>query len=114
MIASQSASGWRVTVTKSLTPNKLATPPAAKTSVAKALPPASSALEMLNISGNVTSDQVIGQNLSVEALNGGTLTINGAAGKFGTGVTVNDANVIATDIIGSNGVIHVIDSVLLP
>ncbi|NRB00514.1 MAG: fasciclin domain-containing protein [Rhodobacteraceae bacterium] len=66
------------------------------------------------ISGNVTSDQVIGQNLSVEALNGGTLTINGAAGKFGTGVTVNDANVIATDIIGSNGVIHVIDSVLLP
>lgn len=30
------------------------------------------------------------------------------------GVTVNDANVIATDIFGTNGVIHVIDAVLLP
>lgn len=29
-------------------------------------------------------------------------------------VFVNDAQVIATDIVGSNGVIHVIDSVLLP
>jgi transforming growth factor-beta-induced protein len=30
------------------------------------------------------------------------------------GVTVNDANVIQTDIFGTNGVIHVIDAVLLP
>ena len=30
------------------------------------------------------------------------------------GVKINKANVIATDIVGSNGVIHVIDSVLLP
>jgi len=29
-------------------------------------------------------------------------------------VTVNDATVTAADIIASNGVIHVIDSVLLP
>jgi transforming growth factor-beta-induced protein len=29
-------------------------------------------------------------------------------------VTVNDANVVITDIEASNGVIHVIDSVLLP
>jgi uncharacterized surface protein with fasciclin (FAS1) repeats len=27
---------------------------------------------------------------------------------------VNEANVVAVDIFGSNGVIHVIDSVLLP
>lgn len=30
------------------------------------------------------------------------------------GVTVNNANVIAADIVASNGVIHVIDTVLLP
>jgi uncharacterized surface protein with fasciclin (FAS1) repeats len=30
------------------------------------------------------------------------------------GVMVNDANVVATDVLASNGVIHVIDSVLLP
>ena len=30
------------------------------------------------------------------------------------GVKVNDANVTATDIVASNGVIHVIDAVILP
>lgn len=30
------------------------------------------------------------------------------------GVRVNDANVIATDVMASNGVIHVIDTVLIP
>jgi uncharacterized surface protein with fasciclin (FAS1) repeats len=30
------------------------------------------------------------------------------------GVKVNDANVVQTDIVASNGVIHVIDSVILP
>ena len=30
------------------------------------------------------------------------------------GVMVNDANVIATDVAASNGVIHAIDAVLLP
>ncbi|HEX2659243.1 MAG TPA: fasciclin domain-containing protein, partial [Polyangia bacterium] len=32
----------------------------------------------------------------------------------GTSVKVNDANVIMTDVLASNGVIHVIDTVLLP
>jgi uncharacterized surface protein with fasciclin (FAS1) repeats len=30
------------------------------------------------------------------------------------GVMVNDANVVTADIVASNGVIHVIDAVLLP
>merc|ERR1719491_151592 len=33
---------------------------------------------------------------------------------FSTGVRVNDANVITPDILATNGVIHVIDSVLIP
>ena len=32
----------------------------------------------------------------------------------GENVMINDAKVVATDIVGSNGVIHVIDSVILP
>ena len=31
-----------------------------------------------------------------------------------SGVRVNDANVVKTDVMASNGVIHVIDTVLIP
>jgi uncharacterized surface protein with fasciclin (FAS1) repeats len=43
-------------------------------------------------------------------------TVNGAEVKIGTkkGVKVNNSNVVKTDIEASNGVIHVIDTVLIP
>jgi transforming growth factor-beta-induced protein len=44
-------------------------------------------------------------------------TVNGAEVKItvsGSSVKVNDANVVTTDILASNGVIHVIDAVILP
>lgn len=41
---------------------------------------------------------------------GSTLKVAVAGGK----VTVNDVNVVAADVVASNGVIHIIDSVLLP
>jgi uncharacterized surface protein with fasciclin (FAS1) repeats len=43
-------------------------------------------------------------------------TVQGQMIKIDTsaGVKVNGANVIKTDIVASNGVIHVIDSVILP
>jgi len=43
-------------------------------------------------------------------------TVNGQSVTIGTmnGVTVNGANVITADIEASNGVIHVIDAVILP
>jgi uncharacterized surface protein with fasciclin (FAS1) repeats len=43
-------------------------------------------------------------------------TVQGADITIGTtgGVTVNDANVVTADISASNGVIHVIDAVILP
>jgi len=56
----------------------------------------------------VTSDQLAGQQISAETLNG-TVAIDGTSG-----VTVNGANVVAADVTASNGVIHVIDKVLLP
>ena len=47
----------------------------------------------------------------------GVKTVQGSMVKVGvsdSGVTVNDAKVVKTDIMTSNGVIHVIDAVLLP
>ena len=46
----------------------------------------------------------------VETVNGATVLVT----IDGESVLVNEANVVQTDIEGSNGVIHVIDSVLLP
>lgn len=46
---------------------------------------------------------------SVTTLEGSTLSVSSASG-----VSVGGANVSATDIKASNGVIHVIDSVILP
>lgn len=62
------------------------------------------------VPGNVTAKQVM-------KLNGRTVkTLEGTSIKVSTnnGVTVNDARVTKTDVQASNGVIHVIDSVLLP
>lgn len=61
------------------------------------------------VSGAVTSDQLAGQRLSVATVNGAEVHIDAR-----DGVKVNDSTVTAADIIASNGVIHVIDSVLLP
>ena len=44
-------------------------------------------------------------------------TVNGATVKIGVstkGVMINNANVTAADITASNGVVHVIDTVILP
>ncbi len=56
------------------------------------------------MSGDLSDGQV------VSTLQGGSLTI----GVGGGGVTVNGANVVQADIEASNGVIHIIDAVLLP
>ena len=47
---------------------------------------------------------------------GDVATVNGKTIKIATanGVVVNTSKVTATDIDASNGVIHVIDSVLMP
>jgi transforming growth factor-beta-induced protein len=47
---------------------------------------------------------------SVETLNGAPVEISTTDG----GVMVNDANVVAADVLASNGIIHVLDKVILP
>jgi uncharacterized surface protein with fasciclin (FAS1) repeats len=55
----------------------------------------------------VAADVKTGQVKTVE---GQSLNVTASSG----GVKVNNANVIKTDVMASNGVIHVIDSVVLP
>jgi uncharacterized surface protein with fasciclin (FAS1) repeats len=66
------------------------------------------------VPGQVTAGDVLGTRQNVATVNGATVDVNGQAGKLGTGVKVNDANVTTADIFATNGVIHVIDKVLLP
>ena len=62
------------------------------------------------VSGEVTADQVVGLT-SADSVEGSPIAI---AVRDGT-VFLNDtAEVVATDVMASNGVIHVIDSVILP
>ncbi len=59
--------------------------------------------------GNVMAGEVAGKTLSPASVNGEALQIDGTKG-----VTVNGATVIQADIACTNGVIHVIDRVLMP
>jgi uncharacterized surface protein with fasciclin (FAS1) repeats len=63
------------------------------------------------IAGEVPASAVVAMDGQSEAtVNGGEVMI----GVDGETVMVNDATVTAVDIPASNGIIHVIDSVLLP
>lgn len=59
------------------------------------------------IGGSVTSDQL--SSGAVDSKNGLPLQVN-----VGQQVTINDATVRAADITATNGVIHVVDTVLIP
>jgi uncharacterized surface protein with fasciclin (FAS1) repeats len=62
------------------------------------------------VSGNVPASKVLMLNgRSVKTLEGSSIKV-----RTKSGVTVDDAKVTQTDIKASNGVIHVIDTVLMP
>jgi transforming growth factor-beta-induced protein len=61
------------------------------------------------VPGAVTAEQVVELD-SAETVQGGSVSIRTENGK----VVIDDAQVLATDILASNGVIHVIDRVLIP
>jgi uncharacterized surface protein with fasciclin (FAS1) repeats len=60
------------------------------------------------VSGEVKAADVV-KIKSAEMLNGQSVEISSKKG-----VKINDSNVIKTDILAENGVIHVIDTVLIP
>ena len=61
------------------------------------------------VPGRVTADEVVNLD-SAKTLNGRSLKITSKNGN----VMVDSARVTATDIMASNGVIHTIDTVILP
>lgn len=67
---------------------------------------------------NIRTYHVVAASADSSSLSyGDTETLNGDLVEVSIsdeGVSVNDANVVTADIIASNGIIHVIDKVLLP
>ncbi|MEP3279099.1 MAG: fasciclin domain-containing protein [Stappiaceae bacterium] len=61
------------------------------------------------IPGKVMAGDIAGKEMSVATVQGQEIAVNATSG-----VKINDSNVTAADIDTSNGVIHVIDAVLLP
>ena len=60
---------------------------------------------------------VAGKVMAADVKAGKVKTLNGAKAKIAIKdgkVTIDKANIVKTDIVGTNGVIHVIDSVILP
>jgi len=61
------------------------------------------------VPGKIMSGDIVGATTSVASVQGGMLAVNAI-----DGVKINDSTVIAADIDTDNGVIHVIDTVMLP
>jgi len=61
------------------------------------------------LAGKVMSSDIAGKKLTVKTVQGSNVKINAM-----NGVMINGANVIMADVTTANGVIHVIDTVILP
>jgi uncharacterized surface protein with fasciclin (FAS1) repeats len=62
------------------------------------------------VPGKTLSTALAGKMLTVKTVEGASLKIDGTGGS----VKVNNATVVGADVAASNGVIHVIDTVLMP
>lgn len=61
------------------------------------------------VSGKVMSGDIAGKKADVPTVQGSDISVDAT-----NGVKINDATVVSADIETSNGVIHVIDTVILP
>ena len=61
------------------------------------------------VPGKIMSSDIAGKTMDVATVHGGELSVDAT-----DGVKVDNATVVAADIETSNGVIHVIDQVVLP
>ena len=62
------------------------------------------------ITGKVMAADIAGQALAVATVQGANIDVDATGGS----VMINDATVVAADVEASNGVIHVIDKVIMP
>ena len=61
------------------------------------------------VPGKVMSGDIAGKTMEVKSVQGGMIDVDAR-----NGVTVDQARVIGADVAASNGVIHVIDTVIMP
>jgi uncharacterized surface protein with fasciclin (FAS1) repeats len=62
------------------------------------------------VPADAPASALAGTKGEIPTVNGAPLMIDGT----GDGVTINGANVVASDVRASNGIIHAIDAVLIP
>jgi uncharacterized surface protein with fasciclin (FAS1) repeats len=62
------------------------------------------------VAGKAEAKDVLGKKQDVKTVEGSEVTIDGTGGK----VVVGGATVTTADVMASNGVIHVIDKVIMP
>lgn len=62
------------------------------------------------VPGKVMSGDIVGKKLDVASVEGDTLAVDATGGA----VMIDNATVTQADIVADNGVIHVIDTVVLP
>lgn len=61
------------------------------------------------VTGKIMSGDIKGKKTDVKTVEGSDLVVDAT-----DGVKVNNAKVVSADVVASNGVIHVIDTVLMP
>ena len=61
------------------------------------------------VPGKVMSSDIAGKKLTAETVQGSSVAIDATSG-----VMIDGASVVTADVVTSNGVIHIIDSVILP
>jgi uncharacterized surface protein with fasciclin (FAS1) repeats len=62
------------------------------------------------VPGDIRAGQLLGRVTPATTVQGARVSVNGQGGR----VRVNGVNVVSADVLASNGVIHVIDTVLMP
>jgi len=88
-------------------------PPGTVDSLLKDIPKLTSILKYHVIEGAVpAADVIVHKNLTT--LQGQDLNVDAAKWHLHKSVKINDANIITADVKADNGVIHIIDKVLIP
>ena len=88
-------------------------PPGTVEGLLKDIPKLTTILKYHVIDGAVPASDVI-QHKNLTTLQGQDLKVDAAKWHLHKSVKINDANIITADLKADNGVIHVIDKVLIP